>query len=58
MALPQELAKIDEVLGQDRFLAPFRRRLTATTGRPTIPIETYPRLMSLKHRYDLGDEKL
>jgi IS5 family transposase len=56
--LPPELAKVDELLDQDRFLAPFRSRLTATTGRPTIPIETYLRLAYLKHRHDLGWETL
>jgi transposase, IS5 family len=56
--LPPELSKIDEMLAEDRFLAPFRRRLTATTGRPTVAIETYLRLMFLKHRYALGYETL
>ena len=41
--LPTELSRVDAVLAEDRFLVPFRRRLTATTGRPTIPIETYLR---------------
>src|SRR5437667_5985204 len=53
-----ELCKVDEVLDDDRFMAPFRVRLTATIGRPTIPIETYLRLMYLKHRYGLGYETL
>jgi transposase, IS5 family len=39
--LPEELAKVDAILADDRFLAPFRSRLTATVGPPTIPIETY-----------------
>jgi transposase, IS5 family len=56
--LPPELRKVDALLGEDRFLEPFRRRLTATTGRPTIPVETYLRLAYLKHRYDLGWETL
>jgi IS5 family transposase len=56
--LPPELAKVDRILDDDRFLAPFRSRLTARTGRPTIPIETYVRLMYLKHRYALGYETL
>ena len=56
--LPAELAKVDAILDQDRFMAPFRSRLTATNGRPTIPIETYLRLMYLKHRYGLGYETL
>ena len=56
--LPAELGKVDEVLDEDRFMAPFRSRLTATIGRPTIPVETYLRLMYLKHRYGLGYETL
>jgi len=56
--LPAELRKVDEVLDEDRFMAPFRSRLTATIGRPTIPVETYLRLMYLKHRYGLGYETL
>jgi IS5 family transposase len=48
----------DEVLDDDRFMAPFRSRLTATIGRPTVPAETYLRLMYLKHRYGLGYETL
>lgn len=56
--LPPELAKVDAILDDDRFMAPFRSRLTATSGRPTIPIESYLRLMYLKHRYGLGYETL
>jgi IS5 family transposase len=52
--LPAELAKVDAILDDDRFLAPFRLRLTARVGRPTTPIETYLRLMYLKHRYGMG----
>src|SRR5207302_5517856 len=56
--LPAELGKVDAILDDDRFLAPFRLRLTASIGRPTIPVETYLRLMYLKHRYGLGYETL
>jgi IS5 family transposase len=56
--LPLELRQVDEILDDDRFLVPFRRRLTARIGRPTIPIESYLRLMYLKHRYGLGYETL
>jgi IS5 family transposase len=56
--LPAELGKVDAILGDDRFLAPFRARLTARIGRPTVPIETYLRLIYLKHRYGLGYETL
>jgi transposase, IS5 family len=56
--LPAGLGKVDAILDDDRFLAPFRARLRARNGRPTIPIETYLRLMYLKHRYRLGYETL
>jgi transposase, IS5 family len=56
--LPPELAGVDAILADDRFLAPFRSRLTSTIGRPTIAIESYLRLMYLKHRYGMGYETL
>jgi IS5 family transposase len=58
LRLPAELERVDAILAEDRFLVPFRSRLTATTGRPTIPVETYLRLMYLKDRYGLGYETL
>ena len=58
LELPAELAKVDAILDDDRFFAPFRSRLSARSGRPTIPIESYLRLMYLKHRYGLGYETL
>jgi IS5 family transposase len=39
-------------------MEPFRQRLASTIGRPTVPMETYVRLMYLKHRYGLGYETL
>jgi IS5 family transposase len=56
--LPVELAKVDAILDEDRFLVPFRLRLTSRVGRPTTAIETYLRLMYLKHRYGMGYETL
>jgi hypothetical protein len=56
--LPAELAKVAAILDDDRVVAPFRVRLTARVGRPTIAIETYLRLMCPKHRYGLGYETL
>jgi hypothetical protein len=55
--LPPELGKVDAILDEDRFLAPFRCRLTSKIGRPTIPVETYLRLMYLKHRYGLATRR-
>ncbi len=56
--LSNELAAVDALLDDDRFLAPFVERFNTRVGRPTIPVETYLRLMYLKHRYQLGYETL
>jgi IS5 family transposase len=56
--LSEELAAVDALLDDDRFLAPFVARFACPIGRPTIPIETYLRLMYLKHRHGLGYETL
>ncbi|HVC05137.1 MAG TPA: ISNCY family transposase [Candidatus Acidoferrales bacterium] len=56
--LSDELTAIDRLLDDDRFLEPFSKRLACNEGRPTIPMETYLRLMYLKHRYSLGYETL
>jgi IS5 family transposase len=56
--LAPELAAIDTLLDDNRFLEPFLERFNSRIGRPTIPIETYLRLMYLKHRYGLGYETL
>src|SRR5438105_3341026 len=53
-----ELAAVDALLDDERFLRPFVERFACPIGRPTIPIETYLRLMYLKHRYGLGYETL
>jgi transposase, IS5 family len=57
-ALSAELAEVDQLFDDDRFLTPFVARFACPIGRPTIPIETYLRLMYLKHRYGLGYETL
>ena len=56
--LSEELTAIDALLDDDRFLAPFSQRLMSKVGRPTITMETYLRLMYLKHRHTLGYETL
>jgi transposase, IS5 family len=56
--LSPELSKVDALLDDPRFLAPFLERFACPIGRPTIPIESYLRLMYLKHRYGLGYETL
>ncbi|MDN5932331.1 MAG: ISNCY family transposase [Pseudonocardia sp.] len=53
-----ELEAVDRLLDDPRFLAPFVERFGCRIGRPTIPIESYLRLMYLKHRHGLGYETL
>jgi transposase, IS5 family len=57
-ALPTELAGVDALLDDPRFWEPFRAHFDPILGRPSIPIETYLRLMFLKFRYRLGYELL
>lgn len=57
-ALNKELVQVDEYLKDERFLAPFIERYTTSIGRPTVPVETYLRMMYLKFRYQLGYESL
>jgi len=46
------------MLDDERFFGPFRSFFDPTEGRPSIPIETYLRMMFLKYRYGLGYERL
>ena len=50
--------RVDGLLDDARFFAPYLEFFHATLGRPSIPIETYLRLMFLKYRYRLGFETL
>jgi len=43
-----ELAKIDMILDDERFFAPFRQKSCSGVGRPTIPASTYLKMMFLK----------
>src|SRR6516164_2028577 len=56
--LGAELMAVDACLADDRFFEPYRQRFHTLIGRPTVPVETYLRLMYLKHRYRLGYEML
>ena len=58
LGMPAVLATVDGLLDDDRFFAPFRAHFDPVWGRPSIPIETYLRLMFLKYRYRLGYETL
>lgn len=56
--MPAELVAVDVLLDDPRFFEPFRRWFDPLFGRPSIPMETYLRLMFLKYRYRLGYESL
>src|SRR3954452_13727233 len=56
--LSGELAEIDVLLDDRRVFVPFRSFFDPGGGRPSIPIETYLRLMFLKYRYRLGYQRL
>jgi IS5 family transposase len=58
MGLPGDLAEIDRLLDDERFFEPFRAHFDPVVGRPSIPMETYLRMMFLKYRYRLGFEPL
>lgn len=59
-ALPEELARVDEVLADPVLLRPFEKRWEHESGhgRPTVPMATYLRLMVIKHRTGWGYETL
>jgi IS5 family transposase len=66
--LPDDLARMDELLRDEALLAPIeacwdreaeaRGRSAKGHGRPTIPMQTYVRLLVLEHRYGWGYETL
>ncbi len=58
LTLPAELAAVDALLDDAAFFAPFAAHFHATLGRPSIPMETYLRMMWLKYRYRLSYETL
>jgi len=58
MGLPGDLGEIDVLLDDPVFFEPFRAFFDPVIGRPSIPMETYLRMMFLKYRYRLGFEPL
>ena len=52
--LPEELVRVDALLDDPAFFAPFVPFFDPQMGRPSTPMETYLRLMFLKFRYRLG----
>ena len=58
LGMPAELEAVDRLLDDAAFFEPFRAHFHTVLGRPSVPIETYLRLMFLKYRYRLGFEPL
>ena len=58
LVLPDELARVDRLLDAPAFVAPFASFFDARICRPSVPMETYLRMMFLKFRYRLGFESL
>ena len=58
LGLPAGLGEVDGLLDDPRLFEPFRPHFAARAGRPSIPMETYIRMMVLKSRYRLGYEPL
>src|SRR4051812_41373430 len=58
LVLWNELARVDALLDDPVFFAPFVPHFDARIGRPSIAMETYLRLMFVKFRYRLGYETL
>jgi transposase, IS5 family len=45
LGLPGELARVDHLLDDATFWQPFRVHFDPVIGRPSVPIETYLRMM-------------
>ena len=58
LVLPDELARVERLLDDPAFFAPFVGYFDPRIGRPSVPMETYLRMMFLKFRYRLGYETL
>jgi transposase, IS5 family len=58
LGLPAELARVDALLDDPGFLAPLASHFDPRIGRPSVPLDTYLRMMFLKFRYRLGYELL
>jgi IS5 family transposase len=46
LRLPPGLAELDHYLDDRRFFEPFRPYFHPTEGRPSVPMETYLRMMT------------
>ena len=54
LGLPEGLARVDALLEDRSFFAPFAPFFDPRMGRPSTPMQTSLRLMFVKFRYRLG----
>ena len=57
LVMPAELVAVDRLLDDARFFAPYGEFFHASLGRPSIPIETYLRLMFLNTATGSGSSR-
>src|SRR5579863_2076690 len=58
LRLPPGLSEVDTLLDDPVFFEPFEEFFDPEIGRPSIPMESYLRMMFLRFRYRLGFETL
>jgi len=58
LQLPEELAKVDGWLDDAAFFKPYLEKFNQRIGRPTVPVDTFHRLMYLRFRHRLSYEAL
>jgi IS5 family transposase len=58
LGLPAELARVDALLDDPNLLGLLVGHFDPRIGRPSVPLDTYLRMMFLKFRYRLGYELL
>jgi len=58
LRLSPALTELDRYLDDRRFFVPFVPCFHPSDGRPSVPMETYLRMMVLKYRSGLGFERL
>jgi len=58
LRMPPELVAVDALLDDPVFFEPYRAHFDPVMGRPSVPVETYLRMMFLKSRHRLSYEVL
>ena len=57
LVMAPELVSVDRLLDDPRFFKPFRRWFDPDFGRPSIPMETFLRLMFLNTGIGSGSRR-